>query len=287
MPILLVIKYTNGRVKVTVYPMAQLFPVKEELSALSLGSIDVATTPNVFLARTFPALNILEIPFVFDNNAHRDRWFRAVHDKLNKMYAEKGIKYLSDSLTGIAWYGIWNNKRPITKMEDWKGLKMRAGGMQKSALEAWGASGILIPPEELPTALQQGMVDGGIHTPYLVADTPLYPYLKYGSSRGRDIFNGCAPFLMSMKTWERLPQDIQRIIETKVSKEVEGRMGQWASKKNSQVYSKLEEKGLKLKWFEPGEVEKMMKAYKPILDKQMDQWGPLANEFWNIVQKTR
>ena len=280
-------KHTDGRVKVTIYPMSQLFPIKEEVSALSLGSIDFATTPNVFLAGTFPGLRILEIPFVFEDDAHRRRWFLAAHDKLSDMYAKKGIKYLTDDISGLTWYGIWNSKRPITKMEDWKGLKMRAGSAQKLALEAWGASGILIPSAELPTALQQGMIDGGIHTVSLVVKTPLYPYLKYGSSEGRYIFNGAAPLLMSMKTWNRLPEDIQHIIETKVLREVTWRVSLWGKKDVSKLYKKLEKEGMKLEWFEPGEIDKMLAAYKPVLEKKLKKWGPLAMEFWDLVQATR
>lgn len=279
-------KHTDGRVKVTIYPMSQLFPIKEEVSALSLGSIDFTTTPNVFLAGTFPGLRILEVPFVFDDNGHRRRWFMAAYDKLSEMYAKKGIKYLTDDIS-LTWYGIWNSKRPITKMEDWKGLKMRAGSAQKLALEAWGASGMLIPSAELPTALQQGMIDGGIHTAALVSKTPLYPYLKYGTPEGKYIFNGAAPLLMSMKTWNRLPKDIQSIIETKVLREVMWRIDLWGKKETTGMYNKLEKEGMKLEWFEPGEIDKMLDAYKPVLEKKLKKWGPLAKEFWDLVQETR
>jgi len=51
----------------------------------------------------------------------------------------KGLKYLGETGYPGMEYGI--GSKPINKMEDWKGLKMRAGGYQELCIEAWGLQG--------------------------------------------------------------------------------------------------------------------------------------------------
>jgi len=239
----------------------------------------------VYLSPTFRPLRILEFPFLFDDMNHFWRFYAAAQDKLTKLYAEKGIKYLGE--TGYPWYGIWNSKKPINKMEDWKGMKIRAGGVQKLAIESWGASGVMIASAELPTSLQQGMVDGGIHTPSLVADTPLYPYLKYGSSPFKYVFYGSVPQLMSLKTWNALPPEIQKIIEKKVTEEVLERSKKLDQDITGERYKKIESGGVKLSWFAASEIEKMLSTFKPVLEKQLSEMGPVARDLYEIVTKTR
>lgn len=278
-------KYTNGRVQVTIYPSAQLFSAKDEAAACALGNIDFISTPNVYLSTMFPALKFMEFPFLFQDNAHLFRFYDASKDVLASIYAQKGIKYLGE--TGYPWYGVWNTKRPLTTMGDFKGLKLRAAGVQKLAVESWGASGVMIDPNELPTALQQGMVDGGIHTPSLVADTPLYPYLKYGSSPYKYLFHGFIPQLMSLKTWNSLPADVQTVIEKTVAPEVYQRSIKLDEELTGGRYKTIEDSGVKLAWFSDAEIEKMKAAFKPIQDQELPKYGPEAAALVDIVIKTR
>lgn len=278
-------KNTNGRVKVTIYPAAQLFSAKDELSALSLGSIDFSTTPNVYLSSSYPALRFMEFPFLFQDMDHYYRFFDAAKEKLAKIYSQKGVKYLGE--TGYPSYGVWNTKLPLTTMDDFKGLKLRAGGIQKMAVESWGASGVMIESAELPTSLQQGMVDGTISTPTMVADVPLYPYLKYGSSYKKYMFYASVPQLMSLKTWNSLPADIQKIIETTVASDVLASSIKLDDEVTGDRYKKIEGAGVKLSWFSDSEIEKMNTAFKPILEKQLAGYGADAAELYDMVIKTR
>ena len=166
-------------------------------------------------------------------------------------------------------------------------MKIRAGGVQKLAIESWGASGVMIESAELPTALQQGMIDGGIHTPSLVADTPLYPYLKYGSSPFKYVFYGSVPQLMSLKTWNTLPSEIQKIIEKQVTDEVLERSKKFDYDITGERYKKIESAGVKLSWFDANEIEKMLSTFKPVLEKQLSDTGPVARELFEMVTKTK
>lgn len=278
-------RYTDGRVKVTIFPMAQLFPASEEVKALSMGSIDFATPPGIYLAPSFPPVRLFEAPFLFADTPHRARFFKSVKEQLTAMYLQKGIKYLGE--TEWAWYTVWNNKRPITKMEDWQGLKIRCGSTQQASIHAWGGSGILLPSAEANTAIQQGMVDGLVFTADYIVSNKLEKYLKHGTTAYKYIYQGSCPQLMSMKTWNNLPADIQQIIENKVAPEVWDRSIQWVGQVTDNNYKVLQNAGVQLDWFKTGEVEKMVAKFQPELSKLVDEWGPVAKELYQIVQKTR
>lgn len=275
-------KRTNGRVKLTIYPMGQLFLAKEEIAACSLGNVDVVTTPNVYLAGKAPAYNIFEIPRVFDDEEHLLRFYKATYGVFSQIWAEKEIKYLGQ--THQSYYGVWNNKRPLTKMEDWKGLKMRCGGTMKLCLERWGASGILIPSSEMLSALSQGMIDGLVVSPSWVGDNKAVT--NYGTSPFKYLFYHSVPLFMSMKTWNRLPADIQNIIQAEVVPEFEKLSLKSYREATENCYKQVEKAGTKLSWFEAGELDKMIKAIQPLVEEKVREWKG-SDVLYKIILQTK
>jgi TRAP-type C4-dicarboxylate transport system substrate-binding protein len=81
--------------------------------------------------------------------------------------------------------GIHNNKRPIKNSEDFKGLKMRwSGPMGAATLKALGAISIVSVPEEMYSAFQQGMIDGGANPAVVFYARKLYDVQKYITDAG-------------------------------------------------------------------------------------------------------
>lgn len=277
---------TGGRVQLQIFPMGQLFSVKTEISNLALGNIDVTTTPNVYLASIIPAYNIFELPMLFKDEEHILRFYNSESFKnfIEKKWAQKGVKYLGQVHQN--YYSIFNTKRPIQKMSDWEGLKMRSGTTQQLFLKAWGASGILMPAVEVVTSLQQGMIDGVIMSPGWVTESKSDAYIKYGSSPFKWIFYHSIPLLMSMKTWDRLPKDIQTIIVTEVIPEQNKRSLSVYQETVQKSFDKAVKAGVQLSWFEPEELDKMMKAAAPIIKEKMSTWEG-AEELYKIVEQTR
>jgi C4-dicarboxylate-binding protein DctP len=67
-------KYTNGRVKVEVYPNSTLYKDKEEMDALNSGAVQMlAPSTAKFRPIGVPEFEALDLPFVFDGQAGYDK----------------------------------------------------------------------------------------------------------------------------------------------------------------------------------------------------------------------
>src|SRR6478736_8764389 len=117
-------KYTNGRVKVEVYPNSQLYKDKEELEALQLGAVHMLAPS---LAKFGPLgakeFEAFDLPFIFqDKAALRKVTEGPVGKELLGKLASKGI-------IGLAYWDngfkIMSAKRPLKSPDDMLGLKMR------------------------------------------------------------------------------------------------------------------------------------------------------------------
>src|SRR3981081_4156397 len=117
-------KYTNGKVKVEVYPNSSLYKDKEELEALQLGAVQMlAPSLAKFGLIGVKEFEVFDLPFILPDKAA----LRRVTDgplghKLMALLAPKGM-------VGLAY---WDNgfkgmsaERPLDKPDDFKGLKMR------------------------------------------------------------------------------------------------------------------------------------------------------------------
>src|SRR5437588_9587713 len=120
-------QYTNGKVKVEVYPNSQLFKDKEEIEALQLGSVQMlAPSTAKFAPLGAKEFESLDLPWLFANEAVYDRAMKGTVGKwLFKKLESKGI-------SGVAY---WDNgfhmvsaNRPLINPPDFQGLKIRISG---------------------------------------------------------------------------------------------------------------------------------------------------------------
>src|SRR5438105_12357286 len=117
-------KYTNGKVKIEVYPNSTLYKDKEELEALQLGAVQMLAPSNSkFGPIGVREFEVFDLPFVLPNLAS----LRKVTDgplgaKLLKLLEPKGM-------TGLAYWDNGFKQMTATKKlvspADYKGLKIR------------------------------------------------------------------------------------------------------------------------------------------------------------------
>ena len=270
-------KYTDGRVQVDVYPTAQLFPAREEIEACARGDIQFISTPNAFSSAYQPWYVIMDIPFLFKDFGHFARFM--AHPKVAKLHREswkaKGLKVFPFVKLEML-YCLWTKDRPLTKMEDFQGLKFRALHGVHPFLKAWGASGMLIEAAEIPTAVGTGMVDGVQLTPDFVARTKLYTKLRHGPPEGTYfISSGGADLLMPLKFWNSLPKDIQDIIENKVIPEVLAFGKTQSGEAAKEAYKVFRGEGMQFAWFSDAEIGRMKAVAAPLVKDMLKKGGAL------------
>ena len=137
-------------------------------------------------------------------------------------------EHLSPEYTKVKMLGIWSNtpaslimrKKLVTKIEDVKGLKLRAlDATNVPMMNAWGASGIAMPISKVYDALDKGVVDG-----VYVAINALFAPWRFSES-SKFVTDGMnaqsAMFWLSMNksVWDGLPKDDQRAIDALTGKD--------------------------------------------------------------------
>jgi len=152
-------KRTAGRYKCQIQPNAN--DERASIEAVQLGTLDATNTSTGPVSNFVPEVGIVDIPFLFRDYDHA----RRVLD--GPIGQELLAKFTAKGLIGLAWTEngfrhLTNNRRPVVKPEDVRGLKVRT--MQNPVhIQAFQSIGVQPTPmafSELFTALQQGVVDG-------------------------------------------------------------------------------------------------------------------------------
>ena len=154
-------KYTNGRVKVEVYPNSTLYKDKEEMDALNSGSVQMlAPSTAKFRPIGVPEFEALDLPFIFPDEAS---YYKVVNGPIGKSLLKK---LEAKGITGLAF---WDNgfhmvsaNRPLLMPADFQGLKIRISGSKVADqyFRAMGALPQIMAFSEVYQALQTGVVDG-------------------------------------------------------------------------------------------------------------------------------
>lgn len=203
---------SNGRIDVQVAPAAQLGDDAAMVTALRTGALDISANSQGAVANAVPEYAAYGMPFMFNSSASA---FKMLDGSLGKELADKS------SAKGLIVLGYWDNgirhmtngKRPITKVEDMKGLKMRTppDTVLVDIMQSLGAEAQQIKFSELYVALQQGVVDGQENPIANIHASKLYEVQKHLALTSH-MFQ-MTPFLMSKRTWDRLSDADRKMIQ--------------------------------------------------------------------------
>jgi TRAP-type transport system periplasmic protein len=206
-------KESNGRLKFTIYPNGQLVgPPQRQLDAARNGITDIAWVLHGVTPGRYPVTELANLPFA---------WKGTEDDIVEtaKRMTELAPKYLAAEHTGlhILFMSMANpvivySKTPITKLDDFKGMKIRyASAANKVMLDALGATTLLIPPPDSQDALAKGIIAGATfpHEAGLAYD--LAGVVKYSLDPGM----ASATFVMAMNPakYDSLPPDLKALLD--------------------------------------------------------------------------
>jgi C4-dicarboxylate-binding protein DctP len=237
----LVEKYTGGRVKVEVYPNSSLYKDKEELEALQLGSVQIlAPSVSKFGPLGIKEFDVFDLPFLLSDEQNARRMFASpIMADLNKKLEAKGVALLSYWDNGPY---VYTCNKPLTKPEDFKGLKMRIQGSKvlDATARELGALPQIMAFSELYQALQTGVVDGEDNVPSNILTQRFYEVQKYltVSNHGRLTY----ALITNKKFWDGLPEDVRNPLARAV-KEASEFFNEIAAKDNAEALVKIKASG--------------------------------------------
>ncbi len=159
-------RYTSGKVKVEVYPLALLYKDQEELEALQLGAVEmVAPSLAKFGPLGVKEFEVFDLPYLFpDRTALRAVTQGPIGKEMLKGLESKGIRGLAFWDNG---FKIMSANKPIRMPQDLLGLRMRIqpSRVLQAQMTALGVVPQVIPLPEVYQALQMGVIDGTENPP--------------------------------------------------------------------------------------------------------------------------
>ncbi|RUX91996.1 TRAP transporter substrate-binding protein [Mesorhizobium sp. M7D.F.Ca.US.004.01.2.1] len=208
-------KRSDGRIQVTFFPDAQLGGNEIMINSVKVGALDGVMSNLGVLSAAVPQIEVLELPFLFDDTPHAVRALNGALGDSLKPDIEKGFNC---RVVGWGTDGtrlMWNKVRPIRKPEDLAGLKMRvqASRTHQDTYAALGALPTVVPFSELYAALQTGVVDGADVGVVDLLSLKFYQVTKYVSfTKHVSILDA---MLISNSFLEKLsPDDLKIVIES-------------------------------------------------------------------------
>lgn len=205
-------KYTEGKVKVEIYPNSQLYKDKEELEALQLGAVQMLAPS---LAKFGPLgvkeFEVFDTPFLFsDKTALR---------KVTEGAVGKSLLARLESV-GVAGLAFWDNgfkvmsaNTPLKTPDDMLGLKMRiqSSKVLEAQMKAFGAVPQVIAFSEVYQSLQTGVVDGTENPPSNMYTQKMHEVQKHAAVTNHGYLGYAV--IANKKFWDGLPAEIRASLE--------------------------------------------------------------------------
>lgn len=207
----LVEERSNGRIQILVLAEGELGAESDVIAQMQYGGVDFARVSLSQLAEYIPQLNVLQMPYLYEDSAHMWR-------VLDGTIGDDFLDIVSQNeLIGLSWYdagarNFYNSKKPITCLEDMQGMRIRVQESEVMAdmIEALGASAIPIPYADVYSALEQGTVDGAENNWPSYETMNHYEVAKYYTI---DEHNRVPEMqICSKHTWSRLSEEDQQMI---------------------------------------------------------------------------
>src|SRR3977135_4243799 len=230
-------KYTNGKVKVEVYPNSQLYKDKEELEALQLGAVQMLAPSNSkFGPIGVREFEVFDLPYILpDLKTLRKVTDGPLGGKLLKLLDAKGM-------TGLAY---WDNgfkqmsaNKKLVSPADYRGVKFRI--QSSKVLEAQFRSLGSIPQvmafSEVYQALQTGVVDGQENTWSNMYTQKMHEVQKYITNTNLGYIGYVV--VVNKKFWDGCPADIRASCE-KAMKEATAYGNRQSAKENDEALAEI------------------------------------------------
>ncbi|SDJ16638.1 TRAP transporter substrate-binding protein [Paenibacillus naphthalenovorans] len=267
----LVEQKSGGKMKVQRFYDASLGDDKKMMEAVQGGLQEVAgiTTPPIF--GTIKAFGIFDFPFVINNEKQADAVMDGpIGQKLMDLLPQHKIIGLSYWENGFR--SITNSKHPITRVEDFKGIKIRTlpNPIHLEMFKTLGANPTPMVFSEVFSALESKAIDGQENSFAVVESHKLYEVQKYLTITNH--LYAPTILIFSKKYWDQLSDEERKIVQ-----EAAAESGKFQRETNramaQETLEKLKAAGMQVNEMSPEEKAKMQQLTRPLIDKFSKEIG--------------
>ena len=256
---------SGGKIKVNLFPGGTLGSDQANVSAMQGGTLEMVSLNSGILASQVKDFAIYDFPFMFASTKEADAVVDGPFGK--KMHG----KLEAQGLVGLAYYelgfrNITNSKRPLVKVEDIAGLKLRVipNPINVDWVKALDANPTPLPFPEVYAALEQKAIDGQENPITVINANKLYEVQKYVAITNHQ-YNPQS-VVISKKFWDTLSAEEKRIVgdaaQESATYQREQARGLVAS-----ALDNMKKNGMQVSEFSGAEITKFAGKMKPVYEK--------------------
>ncbi len=254
-----------GKIKVNLFPGGVLGSDQANVSALQGGTLEMVTMNSGILASQVKDFSVYDFPFMFASTREADAVLDGPFGK--KMHAkleEKGLVGLT--YWELGFRNITNSKRPLLKVEDIAGLKLRVipNPINVDWVKALDANPTPLPFPEVYAALEQKAIDGQENPVTVINANKFYEVQKFAAITNHQ-YNPQS-VMISKKFWDTLSATEKQIVQD-AAIEAGKYQREQARSQVAAALDNMKKNGMQVTEFPAAEVLKFADKMKPVISK--------------------
>lgn len=279
-------RLSDGRMRIKVYGGGELAPALEAFDVVRSGAVEMGSGAAYYWAgKSNAAPFFASVPFGM-NAQQLMAWITVGGGQAlwEELYAPFNLVPMLSGNTGVQMGGWFN--RPIDRIADLQGLKMRIPGLGGKVLEKAGGAPVLLAGGEIYTGLERGIIDatewlGPFHDTLM----GFHEIARYYYSPGWQEPGTALELIVNKEKYDSLPPDLQQIIRAAAA---QTHIWCWSKMEaaNAKALGELKGKGVEIRKF-PEEVLDQLRKYTNEVINEMVEKDPFTRKVYESYDQFR
>jgi TRAP-type C4-dicarboxylate transport system substrate-binding protein len=242
----------------------------EQVEALRTGVVDFVLSAPSYYVSVMPEGDLMSLTEMKPWEEKAAGVFQYLDELHNK---KVNAHYLGRPGTGVLFQLFLN--KPIKAVGDLKGMKIRVSPTNVPFMKAVGANPVQMPPSDVYTAMERGVVDGYILPAHTIRDFGLVKPSKYLVFPGA--YQPCHALLVNLDKWKKLPKHLQDVL-TRNADAITRIAFYNIDQKIKEEYESFKKEGMQFIELSPPEAEKYVKTAREAMYEVVSKKAPVESE---------
>jgi TRAP-type C4-dicarboxylate transport system substrate-binding protein len=256
---------SGGRVKVNMLAKAVAAP-PGHFDAVRDGLADVAFTVQGYTPGRFTLTKVAEMPFLGDSAESISVAYQRIHEQqLARAGEHQGVRVLAVFTHGPGQ--MYSTKKPITRLEDLQGMKMRTGGgVVNDVTNALGATGLLKAATEAYELLSSGIADGAFFARESILTFKLSNVVKHATFVPGGLFNTSFVLMINDARFNALSAADKEAVLKASGENFARTAGRSFDQSDKGAVDLMRQAGMDIRTADAAFVEQMRRATAPVIE---------------------
>jgi TRAP-type C4-dicarboxylate transport system substrate-binding protein len=200
-----------GQMKIDYKGAGEVIQPTQQVEALRSGMVDMILSAASYYVSIMPEMDTMSLTQLYPWEERKS----GATDYLDRIHNTKAKVHYLGRLGSGSLFHLFMTK-PVQKVDDFKGMKIRVSPTHIPFMKALGAEPVVTAPAEIYTAIERGLVVGYIQPPVVIRDLGLVPVTKYMVYPG--FYQPIIVVLVNLDFWNKLPNNLKTLLTQNIEK---------------------------------------------------------------------